>query len=465
MKPGRDTGIVLNRRHFLQASAAGLAVGAGTAAPQTPNVLWITGDDLGPQLGCYGFPLVQTPNIDRLAGEGVRFTQAFTTAPVCSASRSAFNTGMYQTSTGTHHHRSHRKDGYRLPEGVRLITDYMRDQGYFTANVVDVAPGVKGNGKTDFNFVADKPYDGTHWRQRKEGQPFFAHVNFMAPHKGSAFVAARKQANLIDPKTVPLPPYWPDDPVVRDEYANYLDAINLLDKQVGAVLTALEADGLANNTLVFFFGDNGRCLIRGKQWLYDAGIQIPMIVRWPGQVTPGSVRKDPVSAIDMTATSIAAAGAKIPANMHGRMMFGKDAKPREAIFAARDRCDMTEDRIRCVRDSRFKYIRNFMPDRPYTQHNDYIEKQYPTLGVMKRSFAEGKLNATQSLFMQPRKPEVEFYDIVADPHEVTNLAGSPKYSKEEQRMARLLDRWMKETNDLGRTPEPRESYAASQERD
>lgn len=461
----RDTERVLNRRRFLETSAAGLTiVTPGKAAAGLPNVVWITGDDLGPQLGCYGFPLVETPRMDALASSGVRFTQAFTTAPVCSASRSAFNTGMYQTSTGTHHHRSHRKDRYRLPEGVRLITDYLREQGYFTANVLEVAPGVKGNGKTDFNFYVDKPYDGTHWRQRKPGQPFFAHVNFTAPHKGPSFSEARRRnKSLVDPAKVPLPPYWPDHPVVRDEFANYLDAIHLLDGQVGAVLDALEADGLEQNTLVFLFGDNGRCLIRGKQWLYDAGIHIPMIVRWPGRVRPGTVRRDPVSAIDMMAASIAAAGVKLPANLHGRDLFGSKARPREVIFAARDRCDMTEDRIRCVRSSRFKYIRNFQPERPYTQYNEYIERQYPTLGVMKQLHAEGNLNAVQSLFLQTRKPEVEFYDLQADPHEVRNLAGDPAYRNEEQRLARLLEEWIEQTGDQGRTPEPRDAYEAAQE--
>jgi arylsulfatase A-like enzyme len=455
---------VFNRRQFLQTASAGLTIFTpGKAAAEQPNVLWITGDDLGIELGCYGFPLVDTPRIDSLASEGVRFTQAFTTAPVCSASRSAFNTGMYQTTTGTHHHRSHRQDGYRLPEGVRLITDYFREQGYFTANVIDVAPGVKGNGKTDFNFTVEKPYDGTHWNQRKPGQRFFAHVNFTAPHKGPSFPLARKAKNLVDPKKVPLPPYWPDDPVVRDEFANYLDAVNMLDGQVGAVLDAIENDGLSKNTLVFMFGDNGRCLIRGKQWLYDPGIRIPMIVRWPGQLQPGTVRTDPMSSIDMTAESIAASGLKVPANMQGRRLFGPGASPRDVIFAARDRCDMTEDRIRCVRSSRFKYIRNFMPERPYTQYNEYIQRQYPTLAVMKRLYQEGKLNETQSLFMQPRKPQIEFYDLQADPFEVNNLAGSAQYRKEEERLARMLDEWIVETKDQGRTPESRAAYDAAQE--
>jgi uncharacterized sulfatase len=285
-------------------------------------------------------------------------------------------------------------------------------------------------------------------------------VNFQATHKGPAFPEAHKQANLIDPRAVPLPPYYADHPVIRDEFANYLDCVNLLDRKIGAVLDALDNDGLTGNTLVIFFGDNGRCLLRGKQWLYDAGIHVPMIMRWPGQLKRAEVREDPSVAIDMTATTLWAAGGSIPPNMQGRPLFGPHARPRDVIFAARDRCDMTTDRIRCVRDRRYKYIRNFMPDRPYTQYNQYIETSYPTLGAMKQLHAEGKLNPVQSLFMQPRKPEVEFYDTQSDPHEVNNLAGSAKHREQIAKFGRMLDQWIAETNDLGRHPEAGASGAA-----
>ncbi len=441
----------MNRRQFSAFALSGLARPA--AAKKLPNIVWLTAEDMGPQLGCYGYPLVRTPNLDRLASEGARFTRGFMTAPVCSPSRSAFNTGMYQTTIGAHHHRSHRGDGYRLPEGVRLITDHLRAQGYFAANVKSAAPGVTGTGKTDFNFAAKKPYDGDDWSQRRSGQPFFAHVNFRESHKGPAFPEARQQRELVDPAKVPLPPYYPDHPVVRDEFANYLDAIDLLDTKIGKVLKRLEEEGLVENTAVFFFGDNGRCLIRGKQWLYDAGIHVPLMVRWPGGIKPGTVVEDPVSSIDLTATALWLAGLERPEKMQGQVMFGPQARPRDCIFAARDRCDMTVDRIRCVRTRHYKYIRNFMPERPYTQHNDYIESNYPTLAVMKQLHAEGKLNATQALFMQPRKPEEELYDLLADPHEVNNLAGSAQHQGILRELREKLERWIEETNDQGRFPE------------
>ncbi|HTM51011.1 MAG TPA: sulfatase-like hydrolase/transferase, partial [Bryobacteraceae bacterium] len=248
----------MNRRSFLARAAASFPaiIRARGQSSGRFNVLWILGDDLGCEVNCYGYKGVRTPNIDRLASEGARFTQFHTTAPVCSASRSAFNVGLYQTTTGTHNHRSHRQDGYHLPDGARLITDRFRDQGYFTCNVREIAEGVTGNGKTDFNFVAPKPFDGTHWNQRKPGQPFYGQVNFTAPHKGPAFIEARKQKSLIDPARVELPPNYPDHPVVRDEVANYLDAVQLLDHKVGVLLDRLAADKLLDNTAIFFFGDN-----------------------------------------------------------------------------------------------------------------------------------------------------------------------------------------------------------------
>lgn len=428
-----------------------------------PNILWILGDDLGVELGCYGYPLTRTPNADRLANEGVRFTHCFTTAPVCSAARSAWNTGVYQTTTDTHNHRSHRKDGYALPEGVELVSHRLHDAGYFTANMTTIAPGLRASGKTDFNFTPRRPpFDGTHWNQRGKGQPFYAQINFTAPHKGPMWPEARKQKDLVNPEKVELPPYYPDHPVVRDEMANYLDAVNYWDTQVGGVLEALKADGLLDNTAIFVFGDNGRCLIRGKQWLYDPGTQVPLLVRWPGHIKPGTVRRDPVVSLDITATTLEIAGVSRPALMHGQSLIG--GKARTHVFTARDRCDMTVDRIRAVRDSRYKLIRNFMPEKPYTQFNDYITKNYPTQRIIKELHAAGKLDAVQAQWMAPRKPDFELYDHAADPHEVNNLAADPKHKQALTRLTGLLDRWIVDSNDHGRTPESRETIEREEPR-
>jgi len=418
-----------------------------------PNVLWILGDDLGPQLSCYGHPLTKTPNADRIANEGVRFTHCFTTAPVCSPARSAWNTGVYQTTIGAHNHRSHRKDGYRLPEGVRLVSHRLRDAGYFTANVTELTPGLRASGKTDFNFQVEKPFDGTHWRQRAAGQPFYAQINFTAPHKGPQWPLARKQAGLVDPAKVELPPYYPDHPVIRDEVANYLDAVNNWDRQVGVVLDELKKDGLLENTLIFVFGDNGRCLLRGKQWLYDPGTHVPLLVRWPGHLKAGTVRRDPVISLDITASTLDAAGVPHPDLFHGQSLF-KKAKPRTEIFTARDRCDMTVDRIRAVRDSRYKLIRNFYPERSYAQFNEYIRNSYPALTVIQDLAKQGKLNELQAKWVAPGRPEFELYDHQADPHEVKNLAAEPAHKKTLARLQKRLDQWIADTNDQGRTPEP-----------
>jgi arylsulfatase A-like enzyme len=450
-----EGGLSMDRRQVLATIAGAATAPAVLQGQKRPNVLWILGEDMGPWLSCYGHPLVRTPNIDRLANEGTRFTRMFTTAPVCSAARSAWNTGMYQTRIGAHNHRSHRQDGYQLPQGVQLISERFRQAGYFTANVRQIAPGVQGSGKTDFNFTAPKPFDGTHWNERKQGQPFYAQINFSAPHKGPAFVAARKQKVLIDPSKVELPPYHPDHPVIRDEYANFMDAIQLLDSQIGVTLQALEKDGELENTIICFFGDNGRCLLRGKQWLYDAGTHVPFVVRYPGVVPKGAVRNDLAVSLDITAQTLEWAGLPT-AGLDGQPLFGPKHKDREYVFTARDRCDMTVDRIRAVRSKRYKLIRNFMPERPYTQWNQYIEQQYPTLGVLQQLHKEGKLNAVQSQFMAARRPELEFYDLEQDPHEINNLAASSKHQKLLKDHQAKMDAWIRDTKDQGAIPEPRE---------
>lgn len=447
---------MLTRRKFMKSLGIASATLVGStgllskcAKSARPNILWLIAEDLSPDLGCYGEPLVHTPNIDALAEEGVRFTNAFTTGPVCSASRSAFMTGMYQTSIGAQNHRSHRRDGYRLPDDVHVLTDYFRKAGYFTANVTTAAPGVKGTGKTDWNFNVEKPFDGTDWNQRAEGQPFFAQVNFHEAHR--AFEKA--DASPVDPATVKIPPYYPDDPITRKDWAAYLDTVGNLDEHVGAVLKRLQKEGLAENTIVFFFGDHGRAMVRAKQWLYDPGIHIPLIIRWPGKFKPGSVRGDLVSAIDFGATCMHLAGIRPPENMQGCDFLGKNAKKRDYIIAARDRCDETVDRIRCVRTKQFKYIKNFYPEQPYSQLNRYKETMYPVLRLMRRLNAAGQLTHDQAKFMAATRPPEELYDLQNDPDELHNLADSPKYKEKLVELRSILKHWIHDTKDMGEIPE------------
>ena len=456
------------RRSFLKTlglGAATLATPSRLFAEQKtdsrPNILWILSEDISPELSCYGTQGMQTPNLDKLAGQGIRFNNAFMTAPVCSASRSAMITGMFQTSIGAHNHRSHRDDGYTLPEPVRLITEYFRDAGYFTANVKTAAPGVKGSGKTDFNFKFKNAFDGSDWNQRKAGQPFFAQLSISITHRGGHWKNLRNQLkNPVDPAKIKLPPYYPDHPVAREDWATYLDSIQVMDGYIGKILKRLDDENLAENTLVIFIGDHGRCHVRGKQWLYDGGIHIPLIVRWPGKLKAGQVCDDLVSSIDISATILKIAGVDLPGHIEGKVFLEPDAngnyKPvskHEYIIAARDRCDETIDRIRCVRNKQYKYIRNFMPERPYTQTNAYKERSYPMLNLMKELHAQGKLTPVQALFMAPRKPDEELYDILIDPWEVNNLAASPKYRQTLEKMRATLKRWIEETGDMGRFPE------------
>jgi arylsulfatase A-like enzyme len=443
----------LTRREAIGVSLAGFA---RASAPARPNILWLIAEDLSPDLGCYGNRAVQTPNLDRLAREGMRFTNAFVTGPVCSASRSAIATGMYQTTIGAHNHRSHRDDGYRLPQGVEPFTRYLQRAGYHTSNVIKAAPGVRGTGKTDFNFVTEDIFDGKDWAERRKGQPFYAQVNFSETHRPFRRCPERP----VDPARVEVPPCYPDHPWVRKDWAMYLETLQNLDTKVGKVLARLEQEGLAEDTIVFFFGDHGRPMPRDKQFLYDGGIRIPLLIRIPEKYRPagyqpGGVSDALVSAIDITATTLRLAGVEPPAHMEGRPFFGPGVQPREFIIAARDRCDETVDRIRCVRTRRFKYIRNFFPERPYTQQNVYKDVNYVTLAVMRQLQEAGKLTGPPAAFLAPRRPPEELYDLAADPHETRNLADDPKYRRTLEEMRAILDRWIRETGDQGQHPEDR----------
>jgi arylsulfatase A-like enzyme len=389
-----------------------------------------------------------------MAKEGARFTQAFTTAPVCSASRSALATGMFQTTTGAHNHRTFRKKP--LPQGVRLMTHRLREAGYYT--VLGKAP--LANAKTDYNFIADSPFDGNDWTDRSSGKPFFAQLTFFQSHKGPGWPEARRTMPRIDQSKLQLPPYYPDHPIARDEYANYLEAIELVDKHVGMLVERLKKEGILDNTLLIFMGDNGSCTFRGKQFLYEGGIRVPLLVRWADRVRAGTVREDLISGVDLVGASLAAAGIEVPKNLHGRDFLSDSTPRRDHIFAARDRCDIATERMRCVRDSQYKYIRNFLPAIPYMQANPYKEKEYPTWNLVKQLYREGKLNKVQSLFAGDSKPVEELYDLHADPHEINNLAKEPAQGARLKQMRGMVDNWIVETGDKGNLMEdPVEIYA------
>ncbi len=442
------------RRSFLGVSASGLIPGARAAGRERPNILWLSAEDLSPDLGCYGDSYARTPHLDRLAEQGARYRYAFSTYPVCAPSRSSIITAMYPAAIGTHHMRSQGVP----PPYVKCFTEYLRAAGYYCTN----------NVKTDYNFPApltawDECSNRAHYRNRPKGRPFFAVFNNTVTHesqiRADPQTFARQTARLKpeerhDPARAVLPPYYPDTPVVRRDWANYYDLITALDYWIGEWMERLEQEGLAENTVVFFWGDHGRGLPRAKRWPYDSGTRVPLLIRWPGVIRPGTVVEDLVSLMDLGPTVLSIAGIEIPSWMQGRAFLGEQARPpRPCVFTARDRMDEAYDMMRSVRDRRYRYIRNFQACKPYAQYIDYME-QMPTMREMRRLNKEGKLTGPQRNFFAPEKPPEELYDTVEDPHEVRNLAASPAHREILERMRRLLEDFMKETGDLGLIPEP-----------
>jgi arylsulfatase A-like enzyme len=436
---------------------AGPALHAAAApkAAVKPNILWINMDDAGVELPCYGERAIQTPHMDRLVREGTLFANAFLTSSVCSPSRSAMITGMYQTSIGSHHHRSGRGvEKIRLPSGIEPVPALFQRAGYYTCNANYPIRG-KGLGKADYNFEWNpKIYDGNDWSGRKPGQPFFAQIQLRGGKNRNDSgrwhreVAAPVLGALTPTESVTLPPYYPRDPVLLEDWAQYLDCIRYADWELGQILQRLEDEGVLEQTIIIFMGDNGISHARGKQFLYDEGIRTPFIVRGPG-IQRGAVRRDLIEHIDMAPTSLAWAGLPVPSWMQGRDVLAKNYRKRDAVFAARDRCDETVDRIRSVRTERFKYIRNFHPERPLLQPNAYKDGK-AILRRLRELHAGDRLSPLQEqLLFSPTRPAEELYDVRADPFETKNLAGNPAHRKTLELLRARLDRWMKETGDQG----------------
>ena len=434
----------MNRRDFMLSSMAmaGLAHLSNASAfnpvgkaQDRPNILWITTEDWCPDLSCYGTKGVYTPHLDQLASEGIRYQKAFTTAPVCSASRSAMMTGFHQNYIRAHQHRTY--DKKPLPHGIKPIPNLFAEAGYFTCLM---------SKKIDCNFTSAGKKDlfmGSDWKERQAGQPFFARITFGGTHRSWN----RDPKRPIDIKDVELPPYYPDTPFVRRDWANGLEQVQLVDREVGALLQRLEDEGLADNTIVFFIGDHGRCHIRGKQFLYDGGIRIPMLMRWPGKVPSGQVRDEMVMSIDICATILEAAGITPPVPLHGKSLFSDDITKRKYVFAARDKMDEVHDAMRAIRSKNHKLILNLMPERPWCQYSRYKESAYPMLAEMNVMNLKGQLTAEQAAFMAPSKPEIELFDLRKDPHEVHSVADDSKYAKVKAELLAELENWRKNVID------------------
>ncbi len=441
---------------------------SSSRAAERPNILWFIVDDMSANFSCYGEKLIQTPHVDRLAREGTRFSRAFVTAPVCSPCRSALITGMYQTTIDGHHHRSGQgTEKIHLPTGVTPVPRLFQQAGYFTCIGSGLpageAPGKKGKGgaglgKTDYNFEWDaKMYDASDWSGRKPGQPFFMQVQLVggklrggtdASAQQLLARAAKEFGSATDPEKVTLPPYYPRDPVLLRDWAAYLDSVRFTDQHVGKILARLEKEGVLDQTLVIFMTDHGISHARGKQFLYDEGTHVPLVVRGPG-IAKGKVRDDLVEHIDLAAISLGAAGLPVPSVKQNRDVFAKNYATRDAVFAARDRCDETVERLRSVRTDRFLYIRNFHPQRPHLQPNAYKDGK-SILQTLRALHEGGKLDAlTEKLLFSPTRPPEELYEWTTDRWQVKNLATDPAHKATLETLRARLDRWMADTKDRG----------------
>lgn len=445
----------------LAAPVASRAADAPQEPAARPNILWISCEDISANLGCYGDPDASTPRLDQLATEGVRYARAFATIGVCAPARSTIITGMYPPSIGTQHMRCRGT----LPEAARCFTEYLREAGYYCTN----------NVKTDYNFkhpasAWDESSRQAHWRNREPGQPFFAVFNFTTTHESRIRQPdadfRRVTADLApeqrhDPAQVQVPPYHPDTPEVRQDWARYHDLISVMDAEVGAVLDELAEDGLADDTIVMYFSDHGAGMPRSKRWLYDSSIHVPLLVRFGKNYAnhaphaTGETTERLVSFVDFAPTALSLAGLAPPEMMQGEAFLGSHAtEPRDYIYGFRDRMDERSDMLRAVRDERYKYIRNWRPYLPWfqEQHLSYMQLM-PTMQVWQRMADAGELSGTTAIFMAPHKPVEELYDTWEDPWEVNNLANDPAQQATLQRLRQEAEAWSHEIIDLGFLPE------------
>jgi N-sulfoglucosamine sulfohydrolase len=445
--------VLQNRRDFLK--SAGAVTAAFTSAGwlrcssphERPNILWLTSEDNGPFLGCYGDQNADTPRLDRLAAEGIRYTQAFANAPVCAPARNTIITGMYACSLGTQHMRSTRP----VPVTVPFFPQLLREAGYYCTN----------NVKEDYNVekkpegVWDESSRSATYKNRRPGQPFFAVFNHTVSHESSLHTTTDVQH---DPEKMRLPAYHPDDPVIRHDWAQYYDRITELDRQIGEKLDELEDEGLLEETIIFYYSDHGGVLPRSKRFLYDSGIHVPMIVRIPekyrhlASAAPGTASDRLVSFVDLAPTVLSLAGVPIPKHMQGNAFLGRNrTKNPEYIYAFRDRMDERYDLMRAVRDHRYKYIRNYMPHLIYGQHLEYLWRM-PATRRWEILYNQGKCSEEQRRFWEP-KPAEELYDTRNDPDEVHNLVQDPACHATLIHLRGALDQWLLEIQDTGFMPE------------
>ena len=424
-----------------------------------PNILWITCEDLSPILGCYGDRVANTPNIDLFAQNAVRFTNAYASAPICTPARSSLITGVYASSMGTHHLRG------VVPKSdkIKCFTEFLRERGYYCTN----------NVKEDYNFITpeeawDESSDSAHWRNRKPEQPFFSVFNFMVTHQSQTRYGIEKlneinstldEKDRINPDDVEIPPYYPDTPIVRNNIASLYTQVHIMDKKFQEIINQLEEDGLRENTIIFFYSDHGTGLPRGKGYLHDTGIKVPLIIEFPEKykhyspAKAGAFSDELVNFIDFPPTVLSLTGIDPPKHMQGNPFLGQYKKDsNDYVVSIRDRRDEVLMFSRSIRTDKYHYIRNFLPHRPRMQRNFYSEIT-PIRQELRRLDNLGLLQSNEDWLMEDSVPVDELYDTETDPHELNNLAQEAEHLEIMELLKRNLFSWMVETKDLGLVPE------------
>lgn len=414
-----------------------------------PNILWIVSEDNSPYLGCYGDKYATTPTLDKLASEGVLYKNAFANAPVCAAARSTIITGMYPTTMGTQNMRSK----YNIPEFIKFFPEYLKKEGYYTTN----------NSKTDYNTIMpkgvwDESSKQAHYKNRGKGQPFFAIFNIGVSHESSLHKTKPENELSHNPEKVNLPPYHPDTPEMRHDWAQFYDKIEDMDNQVAKILEELEEAGLAENTIVAYYSDHGGIVTRSKRFVYETGTRVPMIWRFPKKykdlapAKPNTQLDRLVSFVDLAPTMLSITGIKIPDYMQGQPFLGnQQTKAREYIHLFSDRMDERFDKVRAVRNKQYRYIKNYMPHHIYGAHLTYLWNA-PSTRAWEEAYLSGNCNKTQSVFWN-EKPTEELYDVLKDPWEVNNLAKDPTYADVLKRLKTEANNWMSINFDSGLIPE------------